>query len=38
MEVKFGQELNEKQLQLFEKFSAKEKIILSGWQDFLNLK
>ena len=38
MEVKFGKELKGKQLQLFEKISAKEKIIVSEWQEYMKLK
>jgi len=38
MEVKFGKELKGKQLQLFEKTPAKEKIIVSKWQELMNLK
>ena len=38
MEVKFGKELEGKQLRLFEKIPAKEKIIVSKWQELVNLK
>ena len=38
MEVKFGKELEGRQLQLFEKIPAKEKIIVSKWQELMKLK
>lgn len=37
IEAKFGQELQDRQLQLFENFSAKEKWIISRWKDLTNL-
>lgn len=37
IEAKFGQELQDRQLQLFENFSAKEKRIISRWKDLTNL-
>ena len=38
MEVKFDRELEGKQKTLFEKFSAENKIIINGMDDFLNLE
>ena len=38
MEVKFGEELKGKQLRLFEKIPAKEKIIVSEWPEYMKLK
>ena len=38
MEVKFEKELKGKQLQLFKRIPAKEKIIVSNWQELMNLK
>jgi len=38
MEGKFGKELKGKQLRLFEKISANEKIFASEWQEYMKLK
>jgi len=38
MEVKFEKELKGKQLLLFKRIPAKEKIIVSNWQELMNLK
>lgn len=38
IEVKYGSEMNAKQLALFEKFPAKEKIIVRNFKDYENLK
>ncbi len=38
LEVKYFRELNEKQKKLFETFPAKEKIIVDGISDYMNLK
>ena len=38
MEVKFREKLKDKQLRLFEKIPAKEKIIVSEWQEYMKLR
>ncbi len=38
IEVKYGQELKGKQLQLYENFSAREKLVISSWKDFVKLE
>jgi len=38
MEVKFREKLKDKELRLFEKIPAKEKIIVSEWQEYMKLR